>query len=135
MYFYKGKSKKLANDEVSVNNCTKGKCILQRRTDAAVEIKLKPEKDIQRLRTDVSAIILDVPLPFIGVDGTSACDNIYTEDGATKVGCPLKAGQTYLYKNKFRVQEFYPTVNLIVHWALNDGKDDLVCFEVPAKIK
>ena len=77
---------------------------------------------------------MGIPLPFIGVDGTSACENIYTEDGSQKLDCPLKAGETYLYKNQFEVLQIYPKLNLVVHWALTKNNKNVVCFEVPAKI-
>jgi len=52
-----------------------------------------------------------------------------------KVGCPLKAGETYIYKNKFKILPIYPTVSLTVHWGLGDKDGDAACFEIPAKIK
>lgn len=84
----------------------------------------------------MNAIILSVPLPFIGVDGTSACNNLYLEDGTTKTQCPLKAGQSYVYKNSFDVLPVYPTIAALdVHWALKESNNkELVCFEIPAKI-
>lgn len=80
---------------------------------------------------------MGVPLPFIGVDGTSACNNLFLEDGVTKTNCPLQAGQTYVYKNAFDVLPLYPTIAALdVYWALVEGnsKKEVVCFEVPAKI-
>lgn len=84
----------------------------------------------------MNAVILGVPLPFIGVDGTSACNNLYLEDGVTKTRCPLTAGQKYVYKNSFDVLPVYPTIaTLDVHWALTESNNkELVCFEIPAKI-
>lgn len=97
-------------------------------------MKFTPEEDIQELTTRVHANILNLPLPFIGVDGTSACKNVFAEDGTTKVDCPLKKGTNYVYKNGFPVEDFYPTVQLVVHWALEANKKDVACFEVPARI-
>lgn len=94
------------------------------------------ESEIKRLTTKVSGIILGVPFPFIGVDGTSACNNVFETDGTTKASCPLKAGTEYIYKNSFPVLELYPNVDVIVHWALHDedAKRDAACFQVPSKI-
>lgn len=94
------------------------------------------DHDIQKLTTSVSAIILEVPLPFIGVDGTSACKNLFLEDGVTKTKCPLKAGEKYVYKNSFEVLPIYPNIaSLDVHWALTEPNNkDFVCFQLPAKI-
>ncbi|XP_059610655.1 ecdysteroid-regulated 16 kDa protein-like [Phlebotomus argentipes] len=129
-----GGAKKLESSEVSISNCDKPPCKLRRKTDVTIEQKLTPEKDIDSLTTAVHAEILNLPLPFIGVDGTSACENIFEEDGTTKSGCPLKAGKNYVYKNSFKVYDFYPKTSLVVHWALQNSNKDVTCFEVPAKI-
>lgn len=99
-------------------------------------LSLFPDHDIKKLTTSVNAVVLSVPLPFIGVDGTSACNNLYTEDGTTKTQCPLKAGQKYVYKNSFDVLQVYPTIPALdVHWALTESNNrEFVCFEIPAKI-
>lgn len=124
----------MGKDEVSISNCIKGPCKLKKRTQAQVEIKFTPETDLDSLTTVVNANIFNVPLPFIGVDGKSACGNLFAEDG-TKLGCPLKAGTKYVYKNGFPVEDFYPSVSLVVHWALQSNKKDVVCFKVPAQIQ
>lgn len=94
------------------------------------------DHDVKKLTTNVHAVIVGLPLPFIGVDQTSACDNIYLEDGTTKTQCPLKAGQKYVYKNTIDVLPVYPTLSALdVHWALTENNNrELVCFEIPAKI-
>ncbi|XP_037912553.1 ecdysteroid-regulated 16 kDa protein isoform X2 [Hermetia illucens] len=131
-----GGTPKIDPADVSLTKCNNPPCILKRRTTVGIELKLRPDKDIKHLTTSVQGIIADLPLPFIGVDGTSACDNVYSEDGSTKVGCPLKAGGTYLYKNSFPVLQIYPAVSLKVHWALQGpNQRDVICFEVPARIK
>lgn len=91
---------------------------------------------MKKLTTHVNAVILGVPLPFVGVDGTSACDNLYLEDGTTKTNCPLNSGQKYVYKNTIDVLPVYPTIGALdIHWALLErGNKELVCIEVPAKI-
>jgi Niemann-Pick C2 protein len=66
------------------------------------------------LENSVFGNILGVPLPFIGVDGTDACPQIYDAEGEKKVGCPLKAGETYIYKNNINVLEIYPRVSILV---------------------
>lgn len=92
------------------------------------------EEDIKELTTTVYANVLGLPLPFIGVDGTSACGKMFLADGETKTSCPLKAGQDYVYKNSFPVLQIYPKLTLVVHWALTSKDKDIVCFELPAKI-
>lgn len=121
---------------MSISRCTKGRCRLRKNTKIEIVLKFTPDHDVKQLRTTVNAIIVGVPFPFIGVDGTSACNNLYLEDGETKTKCPLKAGTKYVYKNAFDVLPIYPSLpSLDVHWALSESnKKDLVCFEVPAKI-
>lgn len=65
--------------------------------------------EIKALTNSVSANILGIPFPFVGVDGEDACRNIFKADG-TKVGCNLKAGEEYVYKNKIEVLKIYPKV-------------------------
>lgn len=57
------------------------------------------------------AVISGTPVPFVGVHLTDACPQIYDKEGKNKVGCPLKAGQEYLYKNEIAVLPIYPTVS------------------------
>lgn len=82
----------------------------------------------------MQGVISGFSLPFVGVDGTSACNNIYDETGKNKVSCPLLKGKTYIYRNSFKVLELYPKIQLIVHWALQVDNKDLMCFEVNARI-
>lgn len=85
------------------------------------------------MTTNVQATIGGFPFPFVGVDGVSACGNIYDEEGK-KVGCPLEKGKSYVYKNSFRVLDVYPRIQLLVHWALTTGGKDVMCFEIDARI-
>lgn len=98
-------------------------------------MKFIPLREIKELTTNVNAKIAGFPFPFVGVDGTSACDNIYLEDGKTKTSCPLKSGVKYIYKNSFPILEVYPRIALVVRWSLTTDKNEAVmCFEIPAKI-
>lgn len=129
-----GKTKKLEPSEVSVSNCEKGTCKLRRKTTVNISLKFTPAADVKKLTTTVYANVLSIPLPFIGVDGTSACDKLFLEDGETRASCPLKGGQTYIYRNSFPILEIYPKLNLVVHWALTHNDENIACFELPAKI-
>lgn len=125
--------RQLNADEVSLSSCKAGTCKLKRKTDVEIALKFRPDRDIKSLRTSVQALIGGFPFPFVGVDGQSACDFIFEENG-TKTRCPLKKGKTYVYKNSFKVLEVYPRIQLIVHWALKSENADVICFEVPARI-
>ncbi|XP_053945280.1 ecdysteroid-regulated 16 kDa protein-like [Anastrepha ludens] len=131
----KSDARQLNPDEVTMPQCPKNKCTLKRNTIASIAIKITPDRDFTELTSDIKGIILDVPLPFPGYYGTSACPHIYDAEGKEKVGCPLKAGETYTYKNSFKILPIYPPVNLVIHWGMGDKNGDAVCFEIPAKIK
>lgn len=85
------------------------------------------------LKNSVSAKLFEIDLPFIGVDGTSVCDKIHTEDDQ-KSGCPLKAGTNYIYKDTFPILSIYPSIQAEVTWALKAEDKDVICFRVPVKI-
>ncbi|EZA46533.1 Ecdysteroid-regulated 16 kDa protein, partial [Ooceraea biroi] len=119
--------------QISVSDCDKPTCILKQGTTVTIQIKLVPNRTINNLVNDVGAVLFNVPLPFVGVDGTNACENIYNSDGS-KAGCPLQPGVEYIYKNSFDVLPLYPRVSLIVRYALREGNDKVICFDVPSKI-
>ncbi|KYN36062.1 Epididymal secretory protein E1, partial [Trachymyrmex septentrionalis] len=120
-------------DQISISDCDKPECPLKQGSTIKIEMKLVPNKDIQSLKNNVQGIITGIPIPFVGVDGTNACDNIYNADGS-KAGCPLKKGEQYIYKNSFPILSIYPRIPVIVYYALKEGNDRVACFEVPAKI-
>ena len=95
---------------VKISGCDSPPCKLKRRTKASVEYKFTSDEDAENVVNNVNAAILGVPLPFVGVDGTSACDNIFNLDG-TSAGCSLKKGVDYIYKREFPVLQIYPTVS------------------------
>ncbi|XP_011170763.1 ecdysteroid-regulated 16 kDa protein [Solenopsis invicta] len=119
--------------QISVSGCDVPECQLKQGTKATIEIKLLPNREIKSVTNAVSALLFNVPLPFVGVDGTDACENIYNVDGS-KNGCPLKPGTEYIYRNSFPILSLYPRVSLVVHYALREGNNELICFEVPSKI-
>jgi ML domain. len=75
------------------------------------------------VKNTVFAKIAGIPFPFIGVDGTDACSKIFLPDGST-AGCPLKAGQEYVYKNAFKVLQVYPKVRIHVHDSTFSSETD-----------
>ncbi|XP_049535850.1 NPC intracellular cholesterol transporter 2 homolog a [Anopheles darlingi] len=121
---------------IEISNCEKGPCKLKRRTSVSINQKFTPSEDVKSLNTAVFAKIVGLPLPFIGVDGTSACQYLFAEDGETQVGCPLKAGVPVVYKRSFDVLEIYPKIpSMTIHWELQTKSGRAItCFEVPAKI-
>ncbi|KAJ3638634.1 hypothetical protein MTP99_001982 [Tenebrio molitor] len=122
-------------DRVKVGSCKKPPCRLRKNTVIKVQMKVTPDRDVDKILNTIHAYIAGVPFPYPGNDQTDACKNMYSEDGKNFVGCPLKKGQDYLYKNDMEVLQIYPRVKAVVHWGLTmpDGKD-IICFEVPARI-
>lgn len=52
---------------------------------------------------------LNIPIPLLGVDNKSVCNNIFDKNG-TKKHCPLPKGGTYIYKDDIYIIEAYPKV-------------------------
>ncbi|KYN27159.1 Ecdysteroid-regulated 16 kDa protein [Trachymyrmex cornetzi] len=120
-------------NQISISDCDKPECPLKQGSTIGIRMKLVPNRDIQTLTNNVRGLIGGIPIPFIGVDGSNACDNIYNADGS-KAGCPLKKGEQYEYKNSFPILSVYPRIPVTVYYALKEGNDRVICFEVPAKI-
>ncbi|KAK9503664.1 hypothetical protein O3M35_010178 [Rhynocoris fuscipes] len=126
----------IAADAISISACDGPPCKLRKKSEVLVNIKFTPETDIEKIVTTVNMKLLGIPFPFIGVDGTSACDKIFESDGKTKANCPLVKGKEYLYQNTFKVLEIYPNVKGVVHWGLHDPTTDkdASCFEILVRI-
>ncbi|GFG38092.1 hypothetical protein Cfor_10928, partial [Coptotermes formosanus] len=113
------------SDNFRISGCTQPPCKLKRNTVVLLDFKFTPDEDVASVKNTVYAKIAGIPFPFIGVDGTDACHQIFLPDDS-KAGCPLKAGQEYVYKNNLKVLEIYPKLRVVVHWALTvPGNKDL----------
>lgn len=90
---------------------------------------------IENLSTNVTAFMAGMNLPFIGVTGTSANNNIFDENSTTPATFPLSPNKNYVYKNSFPILPFYPLVHVTVTWALSSpANGNVVCFEYGATI-
>jgi len=58
----------------------------------------------------VYGIALNIPIPLLGVDNKSICNNLFDENG-TKRKCPVLKDSTYVYKDEIYIIEAYPKVN------------------------
>lgn len=67
--------------------------------------------NVKELITEVYGIALNIPIPLLGVDNKSVCNNLFEDDGKTKKKCPLLKGDTYIYKDDIYIIEAYPKVN------------------------
>lgn len=70
------------------------------------------DRDVEEIYNSVYAKIGGLPVPFVGVHGTNACENIFTPDLQTKLGCPLKANVPVTFKYQVNVYEIYPNVSM-----------------------
>lgn len=68
------------------------------------------EFDVKDLITEVYGVVLNIPIPLLGVDNKSVCNNLFEENG-TKKKCPVLNGSTYVYKDEIYIIEAYPKVN------------------------
>ncbi|XP_028163604.1 ecdysteroid-regulated 16 kDa protein [Ostrinia nubilalis] len=127
-----GKSFDNLNENVQLSPCKKPPCRLKKGTQQHITINFTPDEDLDDIQNKVTAKVLGLDVPFVGVDGNSICDKLFTESGE-KANCPVKAGTKYVYKDSFPVLSIYPTLNTNVHWELK-GKRDLICFTVPVRI-
>ncbi|XP_019866020.1 NPC intracellular cholesterol transporter 2 homolog a [Aethina tumida] len=130
----KGRKLSDLNDRVKIGNCKKPPCRLRKNTSIQFSLRFNTEGPVESLQNSVKARIAGLDLPFVGVDGVDACNNIYEQDGTTKAKCPLAAGKEYIYKNTIDVLQIYPSVKTTVHWGLESPSGDVICFEVPARI-
>ncbi|CAG9789338.1 unnamed protein product [Diatraea saccharalis] len=128
-----GKSFQNLNENVVLSPCKKPPCRLKKGTNQHITVSFVPDKDLAQVKNHVVADVFGIPLPFLGVDGNSICDKVFLENG-DKASCPLKAGTKYMYKDSFPVHSVYPSVAVKVHWSIQENGDDIVCFEVPARI-
>lgn len=129
-----GKSFDKLKENVQLMPCKKLPCHLKKGTATNITMRFKPETDMDSVTNHVTAELLGIPFPFVGVDGMSVCGKFETENGE-KTPCPLKAGNEYVYRDSFQVLEIYPSVKAKVHWALQHGGKDIICFEVPVNIQ
>ncbi|KAG5672323.1 hypothetical protein PVAND_002457 [Polypedilum vanderplanki] len=106
--------RKLNNDEVSLSNCQKGICKLKRGRPVEVILKFTPDRDIKSLTTNVEANINGLQIPWIGIDGASACSNIYDENDQKIEECE---GEKCQLMCKFENLKLLPGTE-----EVNDGK-------------
>ncbi|XP_039757581.1 ecdysteroid-regulated 16 kDa protein-like isoform X2 [Pararge aegeria] len=122
------------SDRIQVLPCESKRCKLRKNSNTTVILKFQTKTEVKELTNNVFANLGGLPLPFIGVSGMSACPHVKRADNGQPAPCPLAANVEYVYTNQFPIESFYPQVPLRVHWALNDGQKDVICFEVPAII-
>ncbi|KAJ8723891.1 hypothetical protein PYW07_007871 [Mythimna separata] len=128
-----GESFEGLQDRIQVTPCGKSRCNLVKNTNVTVNMKFTVVDKTDTMTNEVYAYIGGAPVPFLGVDGTDACQHVKRAASDEYVACPLAPGD-YEYTNVFPVLPVYPTLSTKVHWSLKAGKKSLICFEVPAAI-
>ncbi|CAG4957567.1 unnamed protein product [Colias eurytheme] len=128
-----GKNIPNLKENVQLTPCKKAPCKLKKGTNQHININFTPETDLDEITNHVVADVFGVELPFVGVDGNPVCDKLQTADGQP-ASCPLKAGTTYTYRDSFPILNFYPSIEVKVHWELQANKKGFICFEMPVKI-
>lgn len=114
--------------DVRVSTCTKSPCILKKGGSVSIEVDFIPTVDATYLTDRVRGIIAGIKLPF-ATENPNGCQ----DKGIT---CPLKKGRRYTYKSVIPVSNLYPSLRLIVEWALIDQNDaEVFCVKIPAQIK
>ncbi|XP_066139192.1 NPC intracellular cholesterol transporter 2-like [Euwallacea fornicatus] len=116
-----------------IGNCVDPPCLAKKNTRIVAKMRFKAESEPKELVKSVYATLSGTNLPFIGVDGTSACDFIYELDEKTKIGnCNLVKGKPYVYIDSVDILPMFPKIRGMVHWSLVDpatGKN-ILCLEV-----
>jgi len=119
--------------DVRVSDCPDSPCRLRKGGETTIQFDFKSDRAYDKLTTNVFGGIGIIRVPFREVHGLNACKDIQRKrDG--KKGCPLEANEVYTYSNTFRIHKSYPAVSVNVQYGLNDGKDSVICFTLPAKI-
>lgn len=104
-----------------------GGCILQRPSTVTFTLVFRPSTDIPILTHSVGGIMFGMRFPFNGVQGTG-CSNI---DG----GCPLVAGNTYVYTSQFTIISGYPSIPVMIEYKLLSGSESVICFKLASKLQ
>jgi len=103
-------------------------CILKTGTKATFKLSFDSKVNSTKLTAKVHGIVAGVPIPF-HVPQSDAC----TLSG---IKCPIVDGTSYVYTLDLPVLKSYPKISVTVKWELKDENDkDVVCVEVPAKIR
>ena len=120
--------------DVRISGCAEIPCTLRKGSTTIIEFDFIPDKTYNSLTTSVYGSIGVLRIPFHEVHGTNACfDVVRKADG--KRGCPIEAGQLYIYKNSVQILRNYPAMSVTVQYGLNlDDETSAVCFNLPANI-
>ncbi|XP_065203611.1 ecdysteroid-regulated 16 kDa protein-like [Planococcus citri] len=117
--------------------CSSLPCRFKKGTNVTVEFTFKPTSDHVELYHVVYLNITDIRQNFSGLHNTIACPFIHPVNKPQDNGCPLKAGEEYLYHLQIHIEDTFPRIDFfMLHWSFRDrAKEiDAICVELPAKI-
>ncbi|GAB1601459.1 NPC intracellular cholesterol transporter 2-like [Argonauta hians] len=115
--------------DVRVGGCNgQGPCILRKNHNATVEVDFAPNVNVSGLTERIKGIIIGIRIPFPATQ-PNGCSGKGLE-------CPLLQGRSYTYRNVMFVYDSYPSIRLVVEWAVVDeNKVPVFCIQIPAKIQ
>lgn len=118
---------KIAN--VSISDCEQTPiCILKKGTNVTISVAFTINEDSKTAKVVVHGIVSGVPVPF-PPDNPDGCKD-------SNLQCPLKNGNSYVYKTAIYIKKSYPKMKLVVKWELqDDNSNDIFCVEVPVEIE
>lgn len=113
---------------VIIGGCENLPCEAKRNTQVPIKFKFTAGKSFypfciylkrsfidsstKDLIQEISINLNGVNLPFLGMDGASACDSIYEADEKTKNQCNFVEGKSYIYQNALNILPVFPKVRL-----------------------
>ncbi|XP_044255083.1 MD-2-related lipid-recognition protein-like [Tribolium madens] len=116
--------------EVRVEPCKEAKnkkpCKFKSGTNATIEFDYISHFDTDKLLNQAYSVTSLLDLPLIGMD----------RDGCKSVQCPMKSGETGVYKHQLHISPAFPLLNYNVKWRLWDAHDGKkgCCFTFKIKL-
>ncbi|XP_072032716.1 NPC intracellular cholesterol transporter 2-like [Amphiura filiformis] len=121
---------------VTVEPCDKQPCTLRKGKNSTITISFTENKGVPAVndtKAIVHGIVAGIPFPFT-IDNDDGCKS--------GVKCPVKPGDSEVYKFTLPISSVYPSVDCVVKWELKqtskdrkkDGKE-VFCIEIPVAVK
>lgn len=112
--------------DVYVPGCESTTCQLKRGANASISISFVPGQEISALTNKVYGVIYSASVYF-PLPQADACK--------LGVSCPLSIGEQYTETVTLYVSPYYPAIQLIVRWELEDSnKKQVGCFKIPLQL-
>ncbi|KAL5463560.1 hypothetical protein EMCRGX_G032466 [Ephydatia muelleri] len=112
--------------DVYVPGCESSTCQLKRGNNASISISFIPAQELSAITNKVYGVIYSasVYFPLPQADGCKL-----------GVSCPMNAGEQYTETVTLYVSPYYPAIQLVVRWELDDSsKNQVGCFKIPLQL-